>query len=138
MRKTLVLLLAGTLLPVAAAANNAAPRPDASTAISARDAPRPPQPARARPIRPSAVLPQPPPPAPALPFITDLAPMPNREIEAPPDRFARRVGPTLEPAIIDQRDRRRGFTFGSEHLREVQDRGLADLVPGARLRIPLE
>jgi len=136
MRKPLLMLLAGTAVPFAAAANSPPPRPDASVVV--REAARSTPPARRRPVQPAATLPVPPPPAPPLPFITDLAPMPNRSIEAPPERFARRVGPTLEPAIIDQRDRRRGFTFGSEHLRDVQDRGLADLVPGARLRIPLD
>lgn len=136
MRKPLLILLAGTMMPFAAAANGATS--EAPAAPRVREIARPTPPSRPRMPLPVATLPQPPPPAPPLPFITDLAPMPNRNIEAPPDRFARRVGPSLEPAIIDQRERRRGFTFGSEHLREVQDRGLNDLVPGARLRIPLE
>lgn len=135
MRKPLLVLLAGAAMPFAAAANSPPPRPDGSAMV--REAARSTSPSRLRALR-STALPVPPPPAPPLPFITDLAPMPNRSIEAPPERFARRVGPTLEPAIIDQRERRRGFTFGSEHLRDVQDRGLADLVPGARLRIPLD
>ncbi len=136
MRKPLLMLLAGAILPLPVLANS--PRPEASSAARAGDIARPTPPVRPRITLPAATLPQPPPPAPPLPFITDLAPMPNRSIEAPPDRFARRVGPVLEPAIIDQRERRRGFTFGSEHLREVQDNGLNNLVPGARLRIPIE
>jgi hypothetical protein len=68
----------------------------------------------------------------------ELAPMPNRNIEPPRDIFARPDQPTLEPMIIDERERARGFTFGREHLSERQDVLLKDLAPGARLRIPLE
>lgn len=91
-------------------------------------------------------LPLPPPPAPPLPGLIrpplaargDAAPVPNRAIEAPPDIFARPAGPTLEPMIIDERERDRGFTFGREHLSDRQEMLLRDLAPGARLRIPLE
>jgi len=90
-------------------------------------------------------LPDPPPPAPPLPgmirpplVLGDLAPMPNRNIQAPPDIFGEPVGPRLEPMIIDEREQRRGFTFGREHLSDRQDVLLKDLAPGARLRIPLE
>ncbi|WP_439595847.1 hypothetical protein [Falsiroseomonas sp.] len=90
-------------------------------------------------------LPEPPPAAPPLgglmrpPIVVgDLAPMPNRDIQAPPDIFARPVGPVLEPAIIEEREQRRGFTFGREHLTGRQDQLFKDLAPGARLRIPLE
>jgi len=90
-------------------------------------------------------LPLPPPPAPHLPglprqalVLGDLAPMPNRDIQAPPDIFGTPVGPRLEPMIIDDREQRRGFTFGREHLSDRQDVLLRDLAPGARLRIPLE
>ncbi|NKC29664.1 hypothetical protein [Falsiroseomonas selenitidurans] len=92
-------------------------------------------------------LPLPPPQAPPLPGMLMLmppprlaepAPMPNRSIEAPPDRFARPVGPQLEPTILNDRDRARGFTFGREHLSDRQEELFRDLAPGARLRIPLE
>ena len=135
MRKPLLLmLLAGAALPAPAVANDLAA---ASTTTRVREVARPAPPIRPRATMPVAILPHPPPPAPR-PLPTDIAPMPNRDIEAPPDRFARPLAPVLEPAIIDQRERRRGFTFGSEHLREVQDNGLNNLVPGARLRIPIE
>ncbi|MGX9965867.1 hypothetical protein ACVFYP_21255 [Roseomonas sp. F4] len=68
----------------------------------------------------------------------EIAPMPNRNIEPPRDIFARPDAPTLEPMIIDEREQRRGFTFGREHLSDRQDVLLKDLAPGARLRIPLE
>ncbi|NKE48251.1 hypothetical protein HB662_25975 [Roseomonas frigidaquae] len=91
------------------------------------------------------VLPYPPPPAPPLPgmirpplVVGDLAPMPNRNIQAPPDIYGDQVGPRLEPMIIDEREQRRGFTFGREHLSDRQDVLLKDLAPGARLRIPLD
>jgi hypothetical protein len=90
-------------------------------------------------------LPEPPPPAPPLPgmirpplVLGDLAPMPNRNIQAPPDIFGSPVGPRLEPMIIDEREQQRGFTFGREHLSDRQDTLLKDLAPGARLRIPLD
>lgn len=85
-------------------------------------------------------LPPPPPPAPApAPIIRgELAPMPNRNIEAPRDRSALPPGPVFEPTLIAPQERRQGFTFGREHLREDgPDRPLSDLAPGARLRIPL-
>jgi hypothetical protein len=91
-------------------------------------------------------IPEPPPPAPPLPgsvaTSTELwgepAPIPNRSIEAPRDRFAGPPRPTLEPVIIDEREVDRGFTFGREHLSSRQEILGKDLVPGARLRIPLE
>jgi len=90
-------------------------------------------------------LPHPPPPAPPLPgmirppvVLGELAPMPNRNIQPPPDIFGDPVGPRLEPMIIDEREQRRGFTFGREHLSDRQDVLLKDLAPGARLRIPIE
>ncbi|MBU8537415.1 hypothetical protein [Falsiroseomonas tokyonensis] len=99
---------------------------------------------RRRPLE-TTTLPEPPPPAPPLggvirpPIVVgDLAPMPNRDIQAPPDIFARPVGPVLEPTIIEEREQRRGFTFGREHLSGRQDQLFKDLAPGARLRIPLE
>lgn len=94
-------------------------------------------------------LPYPPPPAPltASPLpglmrpplaVGDLAPMPDRNIQTPPDILGNPVGPRLEPMIIDEREQRRGFTFGREHLSDQQDVLLKNLAPGARLRIPLE
>lgn len=66
------------------------------------------------------------------------APMPNRDIEAPRDRFATSLAPTLEPMMLPP-ERRQGTTFGGEHLRETgPDRPLDNFVPGARLRIPFE
>lgn len=95
--------------------------------------------------RPEQDLPLPPPPAPPMPGMArpplalgDLAPMPNRDIQPPRDILGDRAGPTLEPMIIGDREQRRGFTFGREHLSDRQDVLLKDLAPGARLRIPLE
>ncbi|WP_270936460.1 hypothetical protein [Falsiroseomonas oryzae] len=68
----------------------------------------------------------------------DPAPVPNRAIEAPPDRFANRLDPTLEPMVL-QPERRQGMTFGREHLRDTgPDRPFDNILPGARLRIPFE
>lgn len=68
----------------------------------------------------------------------DLAPVPNRNIEAPPDRFANNGAATLEPMLLPP-ERRTGMTFGREHLRETgPDRPFDNVVPGARLRIPFE
>ncbi|WP_137176615.1 hypothetical protein [Roseomonas sp. AR75] len=78
------------------------------------------------------------------------APMPNRAIEAPPDRLSDPMAPRLEPMVL-RPDRPQGMTFGSEHLRDsVPDRSMEEmlpqglrvpmdnLLPGARLRIPFE
>lgn len=77
--------------------------------------------------------------APAAPAPrADLAPMPDRRIEAPRERVARANDPVLEPMLLPP-DRRQGATFGREHLRETgPDRPFDLLVPGARLRIPIE
>jgi hypothetical protein len=66
------------------------------------------------------------------------APIPNRSIEAPRDRFADPLAPSLEPMLLPP-ERRAGVTFGREHLRETgPDRPFDNIVPGARLRIPFE
>jgi hypothetical protein len=66
------------------------------------------------------------------------APLPDRGIEAPRDRFSDALRPRLEPMILPP-ERRQGGTFGSEHLRETgPDRPLDNFLPGARLRIPFE
>ncbi|MGG5818170.1 hypothetical protein [Falsiroseomonas sp. HW251] len=67
----------------------------------------------------------------------DAAPMPNRDIEAPRDRFANNLTPRFEPLILPQ-ERRQGVTFGNEQPRGTPDRPFDNLVPGARLRIPFE
>lgn len=115
--------------PQAVAEQATAPRP-----VSAR-----------RRVRPRLPIPEPPPPAPPLPGTQaavrhwgEPAPMPNRSIEAPRDRFAGPPRATLEPVIIDERELERGFTFGREHLSSRQEQLLKDLAPGARIRIPLD
>ncbi len=76
-------------------------------------------------------------PPPASPR-DQLAPVPNRNIEAPRDRFANNNSATLQPLIMPQ-ERRQGQTFGREHLSETgPDRPFDLLVPGARLVIPFE
>ena len=68
----------------------------------------------------------------------DLAPIPNRDIEAPRDRLADGSAATLEPMLLPP-ERRTGQTFGREHLRETgPDRPFDMIVPGARLRIPFD
>lgn len=67
----------------------------------------------------------------------DIAPIPDRSIEAPRAASSYR-DPTLEPMIL-QPERRHGATFGREHLRETgPDRPFDNILPGARLRIPIE
>ena len=66
------------------------------------------------------------------------APVPNRSIEPPADRFANTLSPSLEPMLLPA-EPRQGTTFGREHLRETgPDRPFDNFVPGARLRIPFE
>jgi hypothetical protein len=68
----------------------------------------------------------------------ESAPIPNRDIEAPRDRFANNLDPKFEPMLLPP-ERRQGVTFGREHLRESgPDNPFDTLVPGARLRIPFE
>jgi hypothetical protein len=86
---------------------------------------------------------------PAQAALAEPAPVPNREIEAPPDRLSDPLAPRIEPMVLRQ-DRPQGMTFGSEHIREASpDRSLENLIPGmglplndvlpgARVRIPFE
>jgi hypothetical protein len=68
----------------------------------------------------------------------ELPPLPNRAIEAPPDRFADPLNPTLEPMLLPG-ERRQGVTFDGQHPRQTgPDRPFDGLLPGARLRIPFE
>jgi hypothetical protein len=124
-------VVAAAALPVAEAPE----QPAAERTVSAR-----------RRSRAQEPLPEPPPPAPPLPGTLasplgrwgEPAPIPNRNIEAPRDLFAGPPRPTLEPVIIDEREADRGFTFGREHLSSRQEILGKDLVPGARIRIPLD
>lgn len=69
---------------------------------------------------------------------SEPAPIPNRGIEAPRDRFATGLAPSLEPMVLAP-ERRQGMTFGREHLRDAgPDRPFDNILPGARLRIPFE
>lgn len=144
MRPSLPILLAALLSVPAAAQGTPAVLTETVTLPRATVTP----PAVTRPVvsrperpRPAEPLPLPPPPAPPVlrPYAGwDAAPVPNREIEAPPDRFARPARTTLEPTIIEPYERRRGFTFGREHAPDRQDRLFNEIAPGARLRIPLD
>ena len=75
-------------------------------------------------------------PAPAAPSPA-LAPVPNRNIEAPREPI--NTTPSVEPMLLPP-ERRAGVTFGREHLRDTGtvDRPFDMIVPGARLRIPFE
>jgi hypothetical protein len=145
-----VTILAAALLLVASAAAAApgeAATPAQAPEVAAQPAAEPPRPVAARRrARPPEAIPEPPPPAPPLPGAQSAAinrwgepaPIPNRDIEAPRDRFAGPLRPTLEPVIIDERELNRGFTFGREHLSSRQEVLGKDLAPGARIRIPLD
>jgi hypothetical protein len=96
--------------------------------------------AQTPPRRPARnALPLPPPPAPPLPAgpRAEAAPLPNRDLEAPPERFTQRERTRVEPTIISPRALQRGQTFGAEHLPDRNDRLFQEPAPGARLRIPL-
>lgn len=68
-----------------------------------------------------------------------LAPLPNRNIEAPRDPSADPRRPSLEPTLLSPADRYQGATFGREHAPDREREKLFEtLVPGARLRIPIE
>jgi hypothetical protein len=69
-----------------------------------------------------------------------LAPLPNRDIEAPPTFGATDPRlPSLEPTLLAPTDRYQGTTFGREHAPDRErERLFETVVPGARLRIPIE
>jgi hypothetical protein len=140
MRTALMLPLALALaLPAGASAQPSEAQSGGPASRAAPPAARPFGTNTARPRMPRTV-PEPititPPPAPPRP-VGDAAPVPNRDIEAPRDRFAS-SGTTLEPMLLPP-ERRPGVTFGREHLRETgPDRPFDMIVPGARLRIPFD
>lgn len=70
---------------------------------------------------------------------SEPAPIPNRDIEAPPSPLAAGdAAARLEPMLLPP-ERGQGMTFGREHLRATGvDRPFDNVVPGARLRIPFE
>lgn len=70
---------------------------------------------------------------------SEPAPIPNRDIEAPPSPLASGdAAARLEPMLLPP-ERGQGMTFGREHLRATGiDRPFDNIVPGARLRIPFE
>lgn len=68
-----------------------------------------------------------------------LAPLPNRNIEPPRTFTADPRLPSLEPTLLSPSDRYQGATFGREHAPDREREKLFEtLVPGARLRIPIE
>jgi hypothetical protein len=82
----------------------------------------------------------------ATPRAGEPAPVPNRDLEAPPDRITDPMAPRVEPMVLGP-DRRQGMTFGGEHLRDTGERSLDmsgvrlpldNILPGARVRIPFE
>ena len=129
-------LLGGLLLLAAPALAQEAPAPEAA---EPRPAPRPPR----RPRRSAAAKPQPPEPAkqpPALPpsrtpigpMQTDIAPMPNRDLEGP--RVATQDRTRIGPTVMDRNLPGRGMaTEGSPG--QLEDK-LFKPGPGAQLRVP--
>jgi hypothetical protein len=131
-----VALLAAALPAGAATPQEVPPDADPGAAVPSARAPRPAPPRFPRITTPPLGL-SPPAEAPQA-GRGDPAPMPNRSIEAPRDRFANSLDPKLEPMLLPP-ERRQGVTFGREHLRETgPDRPFDSFVPGARLRIPFE
>ncbi len=129
----LLLVLAGCAEPDRQVA---APQPAATPAVAAADEDAR-EPAPARPLRLTATVNVPLAPR-ASPRGMELAPLPNRDIEAPSAFPSDPLAPSLEPMVMPQ-ERRFGMTFGREHLRETgPDRPFDSFVPGARLVIPIE
>ncbi|MBB5694033.1 hypothetical protein [Muricoccus pecuniae] len=105
--------------------------PVATTPRSRRPAQR--RAARRRAPPPVAEAPPPPPPAPAPQ--ADIAPMPNRSVEAPrppPTREAAR----LRPDLIEPRNLPDSRVQSGNNYTERQDRLFRDPAAGARLEIP--
>ena len=65
------------------------------------------------------------------------APMPDRRLEAPQPK-QESGGPALEPTLILPGTTSRGHTFGREHAPDRDERLFREVIPGARLRIPLQ
>jgi hypothetical protein len=91
------------------------------------------RPSRRRPRRAAPEEPLPLPPEPPAPPRADLAPVPNRGIEAP--HGAQRDVPSFELDVIEPRLTPRGGTFESDQVQRRQDR-LFEPAPGARFRLP--
>jgi len=80
-------------------------------------------------------LPLPPPPPPDPDDLSEPAPVPNNNLEAPRDR-ADTSRPQINPALIDPEDPQAATSHDSNSLRAREDRLLRNPAPGARLRLP--
>jgi hypothetical protein len=132
----LTLLAAGTAVPQMAAAQLAERGPSAAASPAARPFGGTPGQPRLTPTLQEpfgTVLPN------ASRLRSEPAPIPNRDIEAPPSPLASGdAAARLEPMLLPP-ERGQGMTFGREHLRATGvDRPFDNIVPGARLRIPFE
>jgi hypothetical protein len=93
-------------------------------------------PGQVRARRAKEPLPLPPPPSPEAHTLPgELAPLPDRRIEAP-HQAEPAPRPELEPTIITPRQQQRGQTFGPEHAPANDDLLFREPAVGARLRIP--
>jgi hypothetical protein len=118
------LMLGGGLASAAGAAAQATPPPRPGASLQ-RPLELPPHSPLARRAAPETTI--------------QAAPVPNRQIEAPDPNAGRDpLMPSLEPTLIGPGTRPRGFTFGREHAPDSEEKLFRDLVPGARLRIPIQ
>lgn len=128
-----------------AAPTPAAATPDSPTQASPTQA-RPAQQRRPRrvvrrPARPPAEQPQPvPPPTLAVPVrpSPDLAPMPNRDLEAPVVRNDNEGRPSFSPSLIQPRDLpgTSGSTLSRDDLARREDKLFREPAAGGTLRLP--
>jgi len=134
----LSLPLAAPLLihPAAAQTEQAAPAPRAARAAR-------PLRHRPRPARPAAKLE--PTPIPLLPPVVtatpapryELAPMPNRDLEAPHSLTGNEDRPSFTPGFLKPPSSQRTGTYGiTEDDLGSRNAALRELTPGARLRLP--
>lgn len=85
---------------------------------------------RRRRSQPQAAAPPPPPPR------DDLAPVPNRDLEAPRRAEAATPAPQVSPALIDPAEPRYSATGDPHGPQAREDRLLRQPGAGARLRVP--
>ncbi|UFN47726.1 hypothetical protein LPC08_17125 [Roseomonas sp. OT10] len=120
----------------------AGPAPQAAPAEAARPAQQRRRRARiVRPARPRAQQPEPVPPATlAVPTTPqpELAPMPNRSLEAPIARNDNDGRPTFSPSLIQPREvpGQGGSTLNQDDLARREDRLFREPAAGGTLRLP--
>ena len=127
-------ILAAAIMALAGPAMAQDQAPEVAVTPTPAPAPTPAARPRARPRR--AAIPPPPPEPPPRVSRGDPAPVPNNDLEAPPQQSGQRATPQFNPALIDPASPQIGTSRDGASLQSREDRLLRQPAAGARLRLP--